>query len=141
MLVKNADFDWWGKGVIGDAALDRIEYLDFGTDKASVTAAADADEVDMLYESLGEFIEILDAIGWTKTEAITANTVVIRPNQVAEVDGIQPYADARVRRALAMAVNNAVCLEVGYSDQGTVAENHHVCPIHPEYAEMDAAGL
>ncbi len=136
VLVRNEDHDWWGKGVIGDAALDRIEYIDLGTDKASITAAADADEVDMLYESLGEFVEIMDAIGWEKSEAITANTLVTRPNQVAEVDGITPYSDVRVRRALAMAVDNSVCLSLGYSDQGIVADNHHVCPIHPEYAEL-----
>ncbi len=136
VLVKNEDHDWWGKGVIGDAALDRIEYIDLGTDKASITAAADADEVDMVYESLGEFVEIMDAIGWEKSEAITANTLVTRPNQVAEVDGMTPYSDVRVRRALAMAVDNSVCLSLGYSDQGIVADNHHVCPIHPEYAEL-----
>jgi peptide/nickel transport system substrate-binding protein len=27
-------------------------------------------------------------------------------------------------------------LELGYSGHGRVAENHHVCPIHPEYAEL-----
>jgi peptide/nickel transport system substrate-binding protein len=42
----------------------------------------------------------------------------------------------RVRRALALAVDNAICLELGYADRGRVAENHHVCPIHPEYAEL-----
>ncbi|WP_159810065.1 ABC transporter substrate-binding protein [Litoreibacter roseus] len=135
-LVRNTDHDWWGKGVIGEAALERIEYVDYGTDQAAIVAAVDADEVDMIYESLGEFIEIFDAIGWVKSEAVTANTMVTRPNQVAEVDGIQPYADVRVRKALAMAVNNAVCLELGYANQGVVAENHHVCPIHPEYAEI-----
>ena len=139
VLVKNPDHDWWGKGVIGEAALDRIEYIDFGTDQSSVVAAADSGEVDMLYESLGDFIEILDAIGWVKSEAVTANTLVIRTNQQAEVDGQTPYADARVRRALALAVDNAVCLSLGYADRGTVAENHHVCPIHPEYADIGPA--
>jgi peptide/nickel transport system substrate-binding protein len=133
-LVKNTDHTWWGEG----AALDRIVYRDFGTDMSSVVAAVDSDEVDMVYESLGDFIFIMDDIGWTKSEAITANTVVIRPNQVAEVGGMQPYADARVRRALAMAVDNAVLLELGFSGNGTVAENHHVSPIHPEYAELPA---
>lgn len=139
VLVRNTEHDWWGKGVIGQAALDRIEYIDFGTDQASVVAAADADEVDMVYESLDEFIEIMDGLGWTKSETVTANTLVIRANQNAEIDGQTPYADARVRRALAMAVDNALCLELGYAGRGTVAENHHVCPIHPEYADIGAA--
>ncbi|MBM7069021.1 ABC transporter substrate-binding protein [Actibacterium sp. 188UL27-1] len=137
VLVKNENHDWWGKGVIGEAKLDRIEYLDFGTDQASIVAAVDSDEVDMIYESLGEFIEIFDAIEWTKSEAVTANTLVIRTNQTAEVEGNKPYEDVRVRKALAMAVDNAVCLEIGYADLGVVAQNHHVCPIHPEYAEVE----
>lgn len=134
VLVKNEDHTWWGEG----AYLDRIEYIDFGTEQASIVAAVDADEVDMVYESIGDFIFILDGIGWAKSEAVTANTVVIRPNQTAEVDGVTPYADARVRRALAMAVDNQVLLELGFSDNGRVAENHHVSPIHPEYAELPA---
>ena len=29
-------------------------------------------------------------------------------------------------------------LELGYAGLGSPAENHHVCPIHPEYAELPA---
>ncbi len=134
VLVRNEDHAWWGEG----AYLDRIEYLDFGTEQAGIVAAVDADEVDMVYETIGDFIQVMDGIGWAKSEAVTANTVVIRSNQAAEVDGATPYADARVRRALAMAVDNQVLLELGFSDNGRVAENHHVSPIHPEYAKLPA---
>jgi peptide/nickel transport system substrate-binding protein len=133
-LVKNEGHAWWGEG----AHLDRIEYLDFGTEQAGIVAAVDSGEVDMVYQSLGDFILIMDGIGWTKSEALTANTVVIRPNQAAMVGDMAPYADARVRRALAMAIDNSVLLELGFSDNGSVAENHHVAPIHPEYAELPA---
>jgi len=132
VLVKNENHTWWGEG----AYLDRIEYLDFGTEQSGIVAAVDSDEVDMVYESLGDFILIMDDIGWSKSEALTANTVVIRPNQTAEIDGMVPYADARVRRALAMAVDGSVLLELGFSNNGQVAENHHVSPLHPEYAEL-----
>lgn len=134
VLVRNEDHEWWGEG----AYLDRIEYIDFGTEQAGIVAAVDSGEVDMVYESIGEFILMMDGIGWTKSEAVTANTVVIRPNQQAEIDGMKPYADARVRRALAMAVDNDVALELGFAGNGMVAENHHVSPIHPEYAEIPA---
>jgi len=134
VLVKNENHNWWGEG----AYLDRIEYLDFGTEQSGIVAAVDSDEVDMVYESLGDFILIMDDIGWSKSEALTANTVVIRPNQIAEIDGVAPYADARVRRALAMAVDGSLLLELGFSNNGQVAENHHVSPLHPEYAELPA---
>ncbi|MBT53741.1 MAG: diguanylate cyclase [Mameliella sp.] len=138
VMVRNEDHTWWGADVFGGPYLDRIEYIDFGTDQVTHFSAAEADEVDMLYESLGEFVELFDTIGWEKSETLTANTVVIRSNQNAVIDGQTPYADVRVRRALALAVSNAVCLELGYADQGELAENHHVCPIHPEYAELPA---
>jgi len=127
VLEKNTDHEWWGEG----AYLDRIEFIDFGTDMASWVAAADADEIDMTYQSTGEFIEVLDAMDWVKSEAVTAATLCIRFNQQQE-----PYSDVNVRKALQMAVDPAVILELGYAGYGTVAEHHHVCPIHPEYAEI-----
>lgn len=137
--LKRGEHEWWGTDVYGGPYLDAIEFIDYGSDPASWLAAAEADEVDLLYESVGDFIDILDGIGWAQSNALTAATLVIRPNQLAEVDGQTPYADARVRRALALAVDNAICLELGYSDRGQVAENHHVCPIHPAYADIGPA--
>ena len=138
VLVKNPDHTWWGQDVYGGATLERIEFIDYGTDPASWLAALESEEVDMLYESVGEFIEIMDSLDLVKSEAVTANTITIRPNQLAEVGGMRPYEDVRVRQALQLACDNAVLLELGYSGLGIPAENHHVCPIHPEYAEIPA---
>ncbi|APG46835.1 ABC transporter substrate-binding protein [Phaeobacter porticola] len=137
-LERNEDHTWWGEEVFGRPALDRIEYIDFGTDSSSWLAALESEEVDMLYESVGEFIDVMDGLGYQKSEVVTMATIVVRPNQLAEVDGKQPYADKRVRQAISMAVDNAVCLELGYGGRGEPAENHHVGPIHPEYAELPA---
>ena len=41
-----------------------------------------------------------------------------------------------MRKALQLAVDNAVVLQLGYGNAGTVGRNHHVCPIHPEYYEL-----
>lgn len=136
VLVRNSGQDWWGTEVYGGPFLDRIEFIDYGTDPSSWLAAIEAEEIDVVYESLGDFIALFDGIGLEKSEVVTASTIVIRPNQQAEVNGVKPYADVRVRRALAMAVDNKVCLELGYNDQGIPAENHHVAPVHPEYAEL-----
>ena len=126
-LAKNPNHKWWGEG----AYLDRIEFIDFGTDTSAWVAAAESDEVDMLYQTTGDFVDIMDAIGWTRSEAVTAATLAVRFNQLAA-----PYDNGDVRRALVKAVNNEVVLELGYAGRGKVAENHHVCPIHPEYAEL-----
>ena len=139
VIERATDHTWWGTEVLGGPYLDRIEFIDYGTDPASWLAAAESGEVDLLYESVGDFIDILDAIGWVKTETVTAATLVHRFNQQTEVDGRVPYADRNVRVALAMMVDNAVCLELGYNGRGSVAENHHVCPIHPAYADIGPA--
>ena len=65
--------------------------------------------------------------------------MVIRANSSAELDGRRPYADAAVRRALALSVDNEICLELGYAGRGSVAANHHVSPIHPAYADIGPA--
>lgn len=141
VLIRNPDQDWWGtdaKGY-GGPHLERIEFLDHGTDPLSWAAAARAGEVDMLYESVVNFIEVMDEIGWERSAALTANTIVIRAKQTAEINGQTPYADPRVRRALALAVDNSICLELGYAGRGLVADNHHVCPIHPDFADIGPA--
>ena len=132
-VLVRADNSWWGTEVYGGPYLDRIEYIDFGTDPAAVVAAAGGGEIDAVYASTGEYIDQLDALGWTRSEAVTSATLAVRFNQQQE-----PYTNRDVRRALIKAVNNAVVLELGYSNRGTVAENHHVCPIHPEYFALPA---
>lgn len=137
VLVRNTDHTWWNEG--NGAWLDRIELIDYGTEPAAHFAAADSDEVDAIYSIEGaESLELFKTLdGWTENEVVTAATIVVRPNQAAEVDGKKPYADKRVRQALAMAVDNNVCLELGVGGLGIPAENHHVGPMHPEYAKLD----
>jgi peptide/nickel transport system substrate-binding protein len=134
VLVRNDDH-WWNKG--NGAWAERVEFIDYGQDPSAWVAAAEADEVDMLYSVDGDFIDIMGAMdGWVQNEVVTAATIVIRPNQLAEVDGKKPYADKRVRQAIAMAVDNNVLLELGYEGRGLVAANHHVGPSHPEYVDI-----
>ena len=139
ILERNTEHQWWGTEVYGGPYVDRVEFIDYGTDPSAWVAAAESEEVDLLYETVGDFIDVMDAIGWTKSEAVTAATIVFRGNQKAEVGGKVPYSDKRVRNALALAVDNNVLLELGYSSRGRVAANHHVCPIHPAYANIGPA--
>jgi peptide/nickel transport system substrate-binding protein len=131
VLVRNPNHTWWGTDVYGGPYVDRIEYIDLGTDPSSFVAAAEADEIDMLHRTDGDFVEIFDGLGWTKSEAVTSATLAVRFNQLSDL-----YKDVNVRKAMQMAVDNAVVLELGYANLGGPAENHHVCPIHPEYAEL-----
>jgi peptide/nickel transport system substrate-binding protein len=137
VLVKNTEHSWWGTEVHGGPYLDRLEYIDYGTDPAAWVAAAEADEIDFTYETISDFIDIFSILdGWVENSVASGSTIVIRPNQLAEVDGMRPYEDKRVRKALQMAVSNDILLELGYSGRGILAENHHVGPMHPDYAEL-----
>ncbi|MEL7465701.1 MAG: ABC transporter substrate-binding protein [Pseudomonadota bacterium] len=133
VIVRNEDHEWWGTAAGKGGYLDRIEFIDYGTDAAAFVAAYEADEIDMNWESVGEFSDIMDGLGLTRSDVVSGATVVIRPNQQAEVDGQKPYGDKRVRQALAMAVDNAVCLELGVNGKGIPADNAHVGPVHPEH--------
>src|SRR5690606_34554323 len=126
-LVKS-DQPWWGSAVYGGPWLDRIEYIDLGTDPSAVLAAAGSGELDATYQTTGEYVEMFDGLGWDQSEAVTAATLAVRFNQEAG-----EYKDVKVRTGLTKCVDNAIVLELGYNGLGTVAENHHVCPIHPEY--------
>ena len=97
-------------------------------------AAAEADEVDCFYENVGEYVDIMEGIGWENSEIATGSAILIRPNQTSpDADGNAVYADKRVRQALAMAVDNNICLELGYANKGQAADNHHAGPMHPEH--------
>ncbi|SFE08263.1 ABC transporter substrate-binding protein [Roseivivax sediminis] len=141
VLVRNDDHAWWGAALPGwgPATLERIEFIDLGTDPASWIRAIEEDRVDMLYENVGRFIDAADALGWSRFETPTAATLVLRGNQNAEVGGHALYANPAVRRALALAVDNGVCLELGYGGRGTLAANDHVAPIQPDHADLGPA--
>lgn len=138
VLVRNTDHTWWGATAegFGGATLARIEFIDVGTDPAAWIAAIDSDQVDMLYQNLNEFIEIADTLGLERSEVVTGATVTLRFNQQTLVGDKPPYADLRVRKALQLAVDNQICLELGYGGLGVTAQNHHVAPVHPEYADI-----
>ncbi|MCB1969307.1 MAG: ABC transporter substrate-binding protein [Geminicoccaceae bacterium] len=118
---------WWG----GDVFLDGIEWIDFGSDQQAIAAAFRNGDIHTNYETTGENIAVMDALGLTRHDAVSADTVVIRTNIHQS-----PYNDIRVRQALQFAVDNERVLMSSCRGFGVVAENHHVSPIHPEYAEL-----
>ncbi len=128
---RRSDSKWWN----GEVYLDGVEFIDYGTDPGAMVSAFEAGEVHTNQETTADFVSTLDALGLIKSEVVTASTIVARTNVTRE-----PYTDQRVRNALQLAVDNKAVLQLGYGGAGEVAENHHVCPIHPEYAEMPGIG-
>ncbi|MGX0901780.1 peptide/nickel transport system substrate-binding protein [Roseovarius sp. MBR-79] len=126
-VKRREDGKWWG----GEVYLDGIRFIDFGTDNASIVAAFDGDEVDINDESTADFIEAYDALGLIKQSKPTANTIVARMRA-----DTPPYDSKELRNAIQLACDNEVLLAISINNEGIPAENHHVAPFHPEYAEL-----
>ncbi|RAZ90577.1 diguanylate cyclase [Mesorhizobium hawassense] len=136
VVKRRENGKWWG----GEAPLDGVEFIDYGTDFNATLNAFDSGEIDLDFETPADYIDPLDKMDLVKSEVATATTLVARTNITHK-----PYDDKRVRNALQMAVDNDQVMQLGYNGRGTVGENHHVSPIHPEYyalpkKERDAAG-
>ncbi len=119
--------EWWG----GEAHLDGIEFIDYGTDPSAEVSAFEAGEIHTNYETTADYVSILDDIGLVKSEVQTSTTLTVRMN-VAN----KPYDDQKVRKAVQLAVDNNVALQLGINGAGTKADNYHVAPIQPDWAEI-----
>ncbi|MEL7131485.1 MAG: ABC transporter substrate-binding protein [Pseudomonadota bacterium] len=126
-VKRRENGSWWG----GEALLDSVEFIDYGTDPAATVAAFEAEEIHVNDQTTSDFIEILDGLGLVRKEKATASTIVarMRPDSA-------PFDVKEVRNAVQLAVDNSVVLELGFAGFGSPAENHHVGPMHPEYAEL-----
>lgn len=121
---KRRESGWWG----GQALLDGIEFIDYGTDQSNYVAAFEAGEIHLNDETTSDFLEALDALGLERKSQATASTIVARMRADSP-----PYDNKMLRNAVQLAVDNSVVLEIGYNGEGIPAENHHVAPMHPEY--------
>ncbi|ANT51384.1 ABC transporter substrate-binding protein [Mesorhizobium amorphae] len=124
IVKRRENGKWWG----GETPLDGVEFIDYGTDFNATLNAFESGEIDLDFETPADFIDALDKMDLVKSEVATATTLVARTNITHK-----PYDDQRVRNALQMAVDNDAVMQLGYAGRGTVGENHHVAPIHPEY--------
>ena len=127
-IVRNEGFEWWGYAAGKGGHVDRIEFIDYGSDPATHMAGFESEEFDLNWETTGEFVELYDALGLVKSQVASGATIVVRPNQEHA-----PYDNKMVRQALAMAVDNEVINELGNAGLGVAADNCHVGPIHPEH--------
>ena len=127
-IVRNEGFEWWGYAAGKGGHVDRIEFIDYGSDPATHMAGFESEEFDLNWESIGDFVDLYDALGLVKSQVASGATIVVRPNQ-----DHAPYDNKMVRQALAMAVDNEVLNELGNAGLGVAADNCHVGPIHPEH--------
>ena len=130
VLVKRNPKDYWGDEVY----LDQITYVDHGDDPAAALAALASDQVDLIYEGFVEQLEVIGSLPNVHLfEAVTAQTGVAR----MQMDK-KPFDDIRVRTAVRLCQDHQRLLDIAYRGKGSPAEDHHVAPVHPEYAKLPA---
>ncbi len=128
VLIKRNPRDYWGKPV----NLAGITYIDHGDEATAGLAALASGQVDMVYEAYVEQLDVVKRIPNVKLyETATAQTGVAR----MQVDK-KPFDDVRVREAMRLCQDHKRLLELAYRGRGAEAQDHHVAPIHPEYAPM-----
>ena len=128
VLERRKDGPWWG----GDVYLDGVTYIDHGDDPGAQIAALASDQVDANYQTSVEQIDTIKAIpNLNLLEAVTAQTGVARM-KVTE----KPFDNKNVRNAIQACIDRKRMLDIVYRGFGAVGEDHHVAPIHPEYAKL-----
>ena len=123
---------WWGDAVHGPVYLDgdrvrRLRHRPLGDDRRLRVRARSTPPTRPRRATSRSSTRS----GWIKSEAVTANTLCVRMNV-----NQPPFDNQEVRNAVQLAVDNAVVLDLGYQGLGASRENHHVGPMHPEYAEL-----
>ncbi len=119
---------YWGP----EPLLDEIRYIDLGDDRAAAVAALASGQVDMVHEIDIEQTDMIGRIpGTVLFEVVTAQTGVAR----MQVDK-PPFDNKKVRQAVQACIDHAKVLEIVLRGKGAQGEDHHVSPIHPEYAKL-----
>ena len=120
--------DWWA----GAFHLDEIHYFDHGEDTNAWIAALASQQVDMIYRLPNALIETARSLPFVDIhEATTAQTGVMRFRVIHE-----PFDNLKLRQAVAACMDHQEILDKAFKGYGQTGENHHVCPIHPEYATL-----
>jgi peptide/nickel transport system substrate-binding protein len=128
VLVKRPPQEYWGAEVY----LDTITYLDHGDDPAASLAALASKQVDMVMQVGIEQLAVVERLSHVVLqEVVTAQTAVARM-QVTQ----KPFDDLRVRQAVQLCMDHQRLLELAHRGKGAAAEDHHVAPVHPEYAQL-----
>ena len=128
--VRRDPADYWGDPV----HLDGLVYIDHGDDPAAWLAALASGQVDLLFRMMTEQVPAARSIpGLQLYEMVTAQTGVARMKVTAP-----PFDNPTLRQAIRACIDHRAILDIANQGAGVPAEDHHVCPIHPEYAELPA---
>ena len=95
-------------------------------------AALASDQVDANYQTSVEQVSTIKNIPHLNLlESVTAQTGVARMKMTEK-----PFDDKNIRKAIQACIDRDRMLEIVYQGFGAPGYDHHVAPIHPEYAKL-----
>lgn len=126
--VLKARKDYWGEGPY----LDTVEYIDLGDDPSAEVSAIASGQIHGNYDGdINQLAVAGNLPGVTIHSVATAATAVLR----VQVDRDE-FKNPKLRQALRYAVDTERTTKLCLRTLGLAAEHHHVCPVHPDYAEL-----
>jgi peptide/nickel transport system substrate-binding protein len=130
--------DYWKKGADGNSLpyLDKIMFVDMGTEMGPMISAIQAGEIDLLdFSDIGgtEAYQALKDDARVNVLAATTNQTRILRMRV----DLKPWDDNRVRSALKLCQHREKILALAYFGQGMEGQDVHVSPKHPEYCPIE----
>jgi peptide/nickel transport system substrate-binding protein len=130
-VVKKAK-SYWGE----PANLDSIEFIDLGDDTAAQIAALASQQIHgLVWADPGQY-DALKAMPHLQMYSVpTSQTAVLRM-KVSE----KPFDDARVRKAMKLALDAPSIVQIALRGLGTEGDNTHVSPAHPDYKPIKPMG-
>ena len=127
VVLKRRD-GYWRK----PAALDAVEVIDLGDDPAATVAALAARQVDGMYQAYTAQIPVLKTMDHLQMYQITTSQTGVARMQMAH----DFWKDARVRKAMRLALDTEKLLQVAHMGLGAAGEHHHASPVHPDYYKL-----
>ena len=129
---------YWKKDASGNALpyLDKIEFLDMGTEMPAMVAAIKSGDVDMIdFSDIGGAEAFLALKGDKSVNIYPATTNQTRVVKMRA--DMKPWSDNRVRQALKLCQNREKIMGLAYFGEGALGQDMHVSPKHPEYCPID----
>ena len=113
--------------------VDEIHFIDLGDNPSAVAASLTTKQVDGIFEGNIEQLEIYNAMEHVQVHSIvTAQTAVAR----MRLDH-KPFDNPSVRKAVRLATDGKKTLQIAQKGLGSIAEHHHVSPVHPDYKKIE----
>ncbi len=124
--------DYWGTGPY----LDTFEFIDLGDNPGASISAMASKQVDGLSEADAVQVNAMKRLPHVQPYGVlTSQTGVARMRVDHKILG-----DKRVRQAMRLAIDRQKIITTSLLGAGIAAEDHHVAPVHPEYAALPKYG-